>query len=234
VTGIAYVKPNPAATFQITVGATVVDVTIPKNALIAEAITSINGALTTAGVTTLLASQGSVGGNNVIVLTGSESGSGSSFTVSANSFGLTGTFTGLDVTGTVNGVAGIGGETTLTGSGTLAGLRLAISATQAEIDAAGGTLDLGTVTVSTGLGASFLSFLDSVTETGGLIDRATDRWDAQVRVADDRIEQLESRLDMREAALRRQFAALESTMAQLQGLSNQLFAGLSSLGGLQQ
>ncbi len=234
VTGIAYIKPNPDDSFQITVGPTVVDVTVPKNALITEALTSINGALTTAGVTTLLASQGSAGGNDVIVLTSSESGSGSSFTVSANTFGLAGTFTGADITGTIDGVAGVGGKTTLTGSGTLAGLRLAITATQSEVDAAGGTLDLGEVTVSSGLGASFLWFLDSVTETGGLIDRATDRWDAQVRLADDRIEQLESRLDMREAALRRQFSALESTMAQLQGLSNQLFAGIASLGGLQQ
>jgi flagellar hook-associated protein 2 len=111
---------------------------------------------------------------------------------------------------------------------------LSFNVTESEISGAGGSLDLGTVTISSGLAGTFGEFLETVTETGGLIDRATDRWDAQIKLADERIEQLESRLELREITLRRQFSALESTLAQLQGVASQLAAGVQSLGGLQQ
>jgi flagellar capping protein FliD len=88
---------------------------------------------------------------------------------------------------------------------------------------------LGTVTVRSGLASLFSSFLDEVTGTGGLIDRATDRWDAQIKLADNRIEQLEERLERREVALRRQFTALENAMGRMSGLSAQLASALQSL-----
>ncbi|MDH5521550.1 MAG: flagellar filament capping protein FliD, partial [Acidimicrobiia bacterium] len=93
----------------------------------------------------------------------------------------------------------------------------------------GGSLDLGTATVRSGLAATFDEFIDSVIGSGGLIDRATDRWDAQIKLAEDRMDQLEERLERREAALRRQFTALESAMGRMQSLAGQLASGLQSL-----
>ena len=69
-------------------------------------------------------------------------------------------------------------------------------------------------------------YLDSLTETGGVIDRARDRWDAQIDLLKDRIEQFEDRLESREVALRRQYSALESTLARLNSASASLFAAL--------
>lgn len=230
ITGSAYVVPGSDDAFTITSGGNVASVTVTTGSTIDEAITAIETALSDAGITTISVSN--AGG--AIELTESRYGSSASFEVSTNGFGLDGTHTGTDVVGTIGGVAGDGSGRTLLGTGDYDGLNLSISATAAAVSGAGGTLDLGSVSVVSGLAATFAEFLDTVTETGGLIDRATDRWDAQITLADDRIEQLEARLELREVTLRRQYTALETTLAQLQSVSTQLSAGLGSLGGLQQ
>ncbi len=225
VTGGLYVSPLLDQTFDITSGSKTVSVTVSAGSSITEAVDTINTALSDAGITSLAATENGAS----ISLGETRYGTAGEFTVTGDPFGLAGTHTGQNVIGTIGGLAASGSGRSLSGSGSLDGLLLSISATSAHVSAAGGTLDLGSVTIRSGLAATFDSFLESVTKTGGLVDRATDRWDAQIKLADDRIAQLEERLVRREAALRRQFTALETAMGRMQGLSSQLAAGLSSL-----
>ncbi len=225
VTGNAYSGPSSDESFDITFGATVVPVTVTAGADLATATTAIQNALTAAGITGLTATNS----GGALVLSAAAFGSGSSFTVAANSFGLAGSFTGVDVAGTIAGASGTGQGQSLTGTGSLDGLILKITATESEVGAASGNLELGTVTIRSGVGALFDEFLNTYLSTGGIIDRATDRWDAQIKAADDRIADLEKRLERKEASLRKYWTSLETAMSRMSALSSQLAAGLASL-----
>lgn len=208
--------------FDITSGSDVAGVTVPPLATIDEAVTAISDALDAAGITTITAQR--VG--DAIQLIDSRYGGSGEFSVSANTLGLAGTHTGLDVQGTIGGLAASGSGRSLTGSGDLSSVILDISATATQVSGAGGTLDLGAVTITSGAAVIVDDYLERVTETGGVVDRARDRWDAQIDLLKDRIEQFEDRLESREVALRRQYSALESTLARLNSASASLFAAL--------
>lgn len=225
VTGSAYSVPGADIGFDITVGDKTASITVPTGSTIEAAVEAINDALSEEGITGVSASAS--GGS--IALTAAGYGSSNSFTVAGDPWGMAGTYSGTDVAGTIGGIAATGNGRTLSGTDAYDGLLVSITATQDQVTGAGGTLGLGTVTINSGLASKFEEFLSGLIETGGVIDRATDRWDAQIKLADSRIEQLEERLDRREAALRRQFTALETAMGRLQGLSSQLAAGLNSL-----
>lgn len=227
VTGSAYVAPASTEAFTITVGSAVASVSIAAGSDITTAIAAIETALSDAGITDI--SVADDGG--AIALTHDRYGSAASFTVSANSLGLAGTFAGTDVAGTIGGIAATGSGQTLTGTGALDGLLVSVEATAAEVTAAGGTLALGSVTIASGLAASLDEYLETATETGGSIDRASERWQSAIEDADDRIEELERRVELREVFYRRQYAALESAMSQLTALGSQLAAGMAGLGG---
>jgi flagellar hook-associated protein 2 len=225
VTGSSYVPPGSSSSFTITSGSKVANITIEPTDDIDAAVTAISQALSDAGISTI----GAVASGGSIVLTETRYGSGSQFTIDANDFGLEGTFAGLDVAGTIGGVAATGSGQTLSGAGDYDGMLLAITASTADVTGAGGLLSLGSVTITSGLADSFDDLLGTILDSGGVVDRATDRWDAQIKLADERIEQLEERLELREAALRRQFTALESAMAQMSTLSASLASALSTL-----
>jgi flagellar hook-associated protein 2 len=226
VAGPDFTDSNKDNTFTIEQDGVVATVSIPKWSTITETIDAINAALTGAGISTVSASQ--VG--NTIRLGDTRYGSAYSFTVSANDYGLEGTFQGSDVAGTIGGLAATGSGRSLTGSGSLSSMVLSIGATPAEVSAAGGTLALGSISVSAGIAGTLDNYLDTLTETGGVVDRARDRWDAQIELLKDRIEQFEDRLESREVALRRQYSALESTLARLNSASAGLFAALPQQG----
>ncbi len=225
VTGNTYSSPGADESFDITFGGTTVPVTITAGADLPTAAAAIQAGITSAGVTGLTASTS----GGALVLTGTAYGSGSSFDVATNSFGLAGSFVGSDVVGSVAGTAGSGQGQSLSATGVLDGLILKVTATESEVAAASGNLDLGSVTIRSGVGARFTEMLDSYLSTGGTIDRATDRWDAQIKAADDRISDLEKRLERKEASLRKYWASLETAMARMSALSAQLSAGLASL-----
>ena len=225
ITGGAYSAPVADASFDIVSGSKTATVNITAGSDISTTVQAINTALSNAGITALTAT---VDGGT-ITLADSRYGTSGNFTVTGDPFGLSGTHSGTDVAGTIGGIAASGTGRSLSGTGTLDGLILAITATPGQVTAGGGSLDLGTATVRSGLAATFDEFLDSVIGSGGLIDRATDRWDAQIKLAEDRMDQLEERLERREAALRRQFTALESAMGRMQSLAGQLASGLQSL-----
>lgn len=225
VTGSAYSTPGSDQTFDITVGSTTVAPTIVAGSDLAAAVSAINASLAAGGVTNLVASEAS--GSIRLATVGY--GTGSSFTVAANPFGLAGTFTGVNVAGTIGGLAATGSGRSLSASGSLDGLILTISASSDEVAGAGGTLSLGTVDIRSGKVAGLTELLDSYLDTGGAIDRATDRWDAQIKVADARISDLEDRLERKEASLRKYWTSLETAMSRMAALSSQLSAGLASL-----
>ncbi len=83
---------------------------------------------------------------------------------------------------------------------------------------------------SDGLGAAINTFLDGAAGKDGSIERARDRWQAQISNIEDAIERMEDRVDRREAALIAQFARLETAMGQLGGMSQLL----GTLPGIQQ
>lgn len=221
-TGSAYPGSVTAQAFTITSGTDVANVSIDAAATITEAIDAINQALEDAGITDITASDD----GGAISVSASGYGSGGDFTISTNDLGLAGTHVGLDVVGSINGIAGTGNGQSLTGAGALDGLVLSITASTDDVTNAGGTLSLGNVTVNSGLAVTVDEYLDTVTKSGGTIDRATDRWDAQLELINDRIEQLEDRMDMREEALRRQYSALETTLARLNSSTASLFNSL--------
>lgn len=226
VTGSSYTAPVTDQNFTIDFGSLSAAVTIPAGTSLTDAVGAANTALESASITTLLAYED--GGS--LAFRSTKYGSAQSFVVSGDDpWSLVGTYTGTDVNGTIGGITADGNGQSLSGTGALDGLLLSITADASEVAGAGGTLDLGTVTVRSGLAAEFVNFLDEVTGTDGLIDRATDRWDAQIKLADERIEQLEQRLDLREAALRRQYTALETAMGRMSSLSAQLASALQSL-----
>ena len=191
-------------------------VTIAPLASIDDAVTAITDALSAADITTISVQR--VG--DAIELTESRYGSGGEFIVSANTLGLAGTHTGLDVEGTIGGLAAIG----------TAHAPIEPHCAVAQVSAAGGTLDIGTITINSGAALVVDDYLETLTETGGVVDRARDRWDAQIELLKDRIEQFEDRLESREVALRRQYSALESTLARLNSASASLFAALPQQG----
>ncbi len=227
VTGTTYTAPTADETFDITSGTKTATVTILAGSDLATAVQAINDALSAAGISTVKAT--SSGG--AIRLDETRYGSAFSFTVAANSFGLAGTFTGTDVAGTIGGVAATGTGRSLQGTGTLDGLILTITASAAEVAAAGGTLSLGTVSITSGLASRFDEYLETVEGTDGVIDRARDRWASQIELLDDRIEDLEDRIAMREEILRRQFTAMETALSRLTATSQSLGAALAGLVG---
>ncbi len=231
VEGSKYKKPSSETTFQILVDGITVDVTVAKNATIDESVDAINAALTGAGAGSLVASRTTLpSGDDAIRLDDSRYGSAATFQVIGDPFGLTGMHAGSDVAGTIGGEAATGTGRTLTAdAGDPSGLAVRVSATQAEVDGAGGSLSLGDVTVADGLIGALDRVLDLAEGAGGRIARARATWQSQVDLIDDRIQVYEDRLDRREAQLLRQFASLETTMAALMSQSNWLSAQLPGL-----
>lgn len=228
VTGTAYVAPVSSETFSITSGSRVATVVIDSTDTVTSAVTKVNDALKTAGITTVTASAVTVGAGQGLQLDESRYGSAAAFTVGANSFGLAGTFSGVDVAGTIGGAAATGSGRYLTATtGASSDLMVEAAVTQAEVTAAGGNLSLGTVEVVTGFAQRLTDHLTAATKADGAIARARDRWDRQIRYTDDRIVHLQARLERREAALIAQFAAMESAMSRLSGVASSIGSQLS-------
>jgi len=224
ITGTAYSPPTGSPkTFTINTGGVDVSVSVDADASIASAVIQINQALALAGVTSLTASETTSGGQPALQLGDSRAGSAGTFAVTGtDTWGLDGTHAGLDVAGTIDGVAATGSGTRLTGtSGTGEGL---------VVDIAGsGTGTHGPVTVSGGV----LGALEGVLRwaegdrtatdpalASGSVARARTSLTDEIRRFDRRISDYDVRLASREKTLRQKFAALESSLSQLQGRSS--------------
>jgi flagellar hook-associated protein 2 len=140
------------------------------------------------------------------------------------------THQGLDVAGTINGVAATGTGQALTApanDATLGGLSLAVTALAPGA--------LGTFTYTPGVAQRLNSVASAAIAFGtGSITNAVDGRQSLIRDLDSRIGDWDTRLALRESELRRQFGALETALGKLRDQSNWLagqLAGLSSSSG---
>ena len=171
-----------------------------------------------------------------VVLRTKAYGSGATFTVSSTGteVGLNATRSGTDVVGTVNGVAGTGqGQTLTVPSGDAKGLALRITASQADVTGAGGTLSLGGFTYRPGAAGALSRTLKFLTDDGGPVNAAIEGAETVSKDISEKIAQYEKRLEDRRMRYVRQFSALEMTLSQLQNQGGWLSATMGTLANSQ-
>ena len=173
-----------------------------------------------------------------LVLRSSDYGSATKFDVRSSALGAAGEQTGLvaatgtwephagiDVAGTINGVAATGNGQALISpatDSTLGGLALRITA------AAPGAL--GTFTYIPGVAARLDAAASEAIDFGtGSITTAISGRQQRITEIDSRISDWDVRLASREATMRRQFAAMETALGKLRDQSNWLASQLASL-----
>lgn len=195
------------------------------DALAAEVAGRLNGstALRNGGASVAVTASG-----GVLTVTSARYGSASNASFSGNAAttlvgaGATST-AGVDVAGTIAGVAATGSGKTLTAAaGTAAdGLKLTIE---------GGALGArGTARFTRGIGAMFESLLEDLVDDDGLVASKTEGVQASVTTLDKRKVMLEARLERIEAAYRRQYITLDATIAQMSATSQYLTQQLANL-----
>ena len=161
-------------------------------------------------------SSNSVGSSSTIKLA---NGSGDS-TLTTLGFDSTVSANGADLSGTINGVAGVASGNILSGAvgSDTVGLSMAITSTTG-----------GSVTVSRGVVDQLDALLtDLLDDDSGLSSRITSLQDRITEIEDER-EALEARLDATEARFRRQFNALDSLVNQLQSTGSFVADQLANL-----
>lgn len=172
------------------------------------------------------------GGALVLKTTGY--GESASLNVTAGASGLTGSSTGVNVVGTIDGFAATGtGQmlTAKTGSGDSAGLSLRVSATAADVSGAGGTLALGNVKYSSGAVGSLNQLLSHLVGAGGKVTNAQEGASNNSKATQGRIDAFEQRLTLVQARYTRQFASLETLMGRLKDQSAWLSSQIAGLPG---
>lgn len=171
-------------------------------------------------------------------LTHAEYGSAEGFEVmfaaggtdNTGSLGLAaGTFAGVDVAGTIGGIAATGSGRILTGAAGTAVEGLAVTYTGTTTGA------VGNLTFSRGIASMLRLATAPLLSTGpGSIDAVTQGLDAGILRMNDRIAQLEDRLARHEADLIRRFTRLEELMSRAQTQSQWLASQLQALQPRQQ
>ncbi len=134
-----------------------------------------------------------------------------------------GTVHGLDVQGTIGGnVANGTGRTLVGGTGTVVeGLSLTYAGST--------TGDMGTTSVTLGMGAQMQRSLDSWLEVNvGTLDNKKNSLTQLQRGLEDRALQIDARMDRRRESLLKQFATMETAIAKLQNSSSSITAMLNA------
>ncbi|MBL4566796.1 MAG: flagellar filament capping protein FliD, partial [Porticoccus sp.] len=130
---------------------------------------------------------------------------------------------GLDVTGTIGGVAALGSGQFLAGAvgSDAEGLKLLIQG--------GVTGDRGTVDFSRGIAHQLDALITNFLKADGALDSRTDGIQDRIEDIEDRRERLDFRMEALEARYRAQFNALDSLLAQLQTTGDFLTQQLAAL-----
>jgi flagellar hook-associated protein 2 len=215
VTGGVYWSPVTPYSFTVTSNGTTATVHVAAGEDLATILASVNDALKAAGLNQISAT--SNGG--AIQLQSSVYGSSTSFTVAGDqSLGLNGTYAGVDVAGTIDGQAAVGtGQILASSSGASSGLQVRVGATPADVSAAGGTLSLGSASLSQGIAGRLSSFLSTTTATTGTITDAAKAYSSQIDTVKKQMASLQLGLTQKERVLRQRFSAMETALVRLQG-----------------
>lgn len=197
------------------------------DALAAEVQSRINGAsvLSDAGASVTVSQSGGIlriisnryGTASSVNLTG---GNGA-----ADLLGTPTATAGVNVAGSINGVAATGNGQILTGASGDASEGLALNIV------GGGTGARGSVNFSRGYASQFDLYLESILGTGSSLAARTDGIGSSIKSLDRRQEQMEARLDQLEKRYRAQFVALDAMLGSMNTTSTFLSQQLASLPG---
>jgi len=160
-------------------------------------------------------------------------GSKQTFTVSgATDLGITnGTYAGIDVAGSINGVEGIGSGRTLTASTTDAntrGIVVNVSLSPEDLDAEG--KNQGTITLVSGIADRLYNEITSMVSTlEGFLQVKVDSLTLETKSIQSQIDNVNQRLVQKRTTYVRQFALLEKQLSALQVLQQRLTASLATL-----
>jgi len=225
-TGAAFTSLSADDNLAVTYGGT----TVNYRALAGATPDAVAAGLNDAFKTARLGVQASVSGG-AVVLTTTAFGSSATISVTGGAIGLNGSASGVDVAGTINGVAAVGtGQLLTSTTGASNGLAIKVTATAADVAGAGGSLDLGAMTYSPGATGSLSQTLDRLLGTGGLLTLAHDNAVQESSDTQKRIDDFETRLTSTHDRYVQQFAQLETLMGQLRNQSSWLASQISSLG----
>ena len=215
---------------DLTVNGTAISITLgaatyaSASALAAEIQSKANGAAGTNGSVVVSQNAG------ILSIISNRYGSASQAALTggnglASLFGTPTPTTGVDVTGTLNGVAATGNGQILTGAvgGVSEGLGLLIN---------GGALGArGSVTLSTGYAYQVNTYLSTLLGDDGILKARTSGIDSSIKNLDQRQVQLEARLVQIEKRYRAQFNALDTMLSSMNNTSSFLTQQLASLPG---
>jgi flagellar hook-associated protein 2 len=219
-------------TLTIAIGSTSANVALTAGMTTDQVVAAINAALHTEGVSATARNDG-----GSLRITSSAYGSATTLSVTSDladsgngtstGFGTTATTaSGLDVAGTIGGVAATGNGQFLTGGegGGFTGLTIKVTASAADVVATGG--NFGSISFSRGLVSGLLAKVDGLTRPiDGPIAAATEALNSTIDRIEDDITRIEERLLAREAFLVRMFSQAEQAIATLQAQQAQLANG---------
>jgi flagellar hook-associated protein 2 len=220
-------KPEGSST------ANTANVTIPAGSYTPEELakvvqSSINGSseFSSSGATVTA----SIDGSGKLVLSSSKYGSASNIAVTdvggsnvASVFGASAPVAGVDVAGTIGGLAVVGSGQTLTGqAGSIVeGLK---------IDITGGSVgDRGTISFSQGYAYQLNNLATSFLGAKGLIGSRTEGLNQNIKDITKQRDAFNTKLDATEARYRAQFTRLDTMLAQMQSTQAYLTQQLASL-----
>jgi flagellar hook-associated protein 2 len=212
--------PASPPTVQVRVGGTSVSYVVKSTDTRTDVANGLNAAFAAAG----------------FALQATDTGSG--VQIATNQYGSTATFdldwgdgsgyvthTGLDVQGTINGVAATGSGQQLMvpfSEATLSGLALKISGTA--------TGALGTFTYTPGLAQRLQTAISAATDPqAGYITSSENDYKSRIDFINDQIASMEQHVTAYETMLRQQYAALESTISTLRSQSSFLTSQINAL-----
>ena len=228
VTGAAFTVLGADEKVDFVLGSTSVSVNLTSGQTPADVVTAINSAFASkgfAGVAELTGGAVRVRSNNY--------GSATSLTVTSSRAGAASTglggavaaatnnAVGVDVEGTIDGVAALGAGQVLTASsGHASGLRLRVDSTT--------TGAFGSVTYVAGAGGGLMRNLASASVVDSGLASATGSLSSLRRSYEDRVTDLERRISITETRLRRQFGQMETLLSQIRAQGSRLSASLGT------
>ena len=229
---------SAADTLTFTVGSQQVSYDAASGETLSQVASGLDQAFASAGLG-LSAQVVSNAGGYSLQVTSANYGSSQSFTVSesGNAFGLNGTFTGTDVSGTINGVAATGNGQVLSApisDPTLAGMSLLVTASGIT-----SATDIGSFTYTPGVAQSLTSLASSATAPTGDVTSQVSDLQQQSTGLDPEIAMYQQIANEEQQMLQAQFSQLDATLASLQQQGSYLSSALggsssssSSSGGL--